>query len=51
MSKIPEKWMNPVLTALKELGGSGRPKEITEIVAKNEKVADNIREETNKNGS
>ena len=45
------KWFNPVLVALKELGGSGRPKEVTERVAKNEKVSDKILEETLKNGS
>ena len=45
------KWLNPVLVALKELGGSGRPKEVIEKVAKNENVPDKIREETIKNGS
>jgi restriction system protein len=45
------KWFNPVLTALKELGGSGRPKEVIEKIAKNEKVSDKILEETMKNGS
>jgi restriction system protein len=45
------KWLNPVLVALKELGGSGRPKEVIEKVAKNENIPDKIREETIKNGS
>jgi len=45
------KWFNPVLVALKELGGSGRPKEVIEKVAKNEKVSDQKREETLKNGT
>jgi len=45
------KWFNPVLVALKELGGSGRPKEVVEKVAKNENVPDKVREETIKNGS
>jgi restriction system protein len=45
------KWLNPVLIALKELGGSGRPKEVIEKVAKNENVPDKVREETIKNGS
>jgi restriction system protein len=45
------KWFNPVLVALKELGGSGTPKEVIEKVAKNENVSDEIREETMKNGS
>lgn len=33
-----DKWMNPVLTALKELGGSGTPKEVIEKIIRNEKV-------------
>jgi restriction system protein len=45
------KWFNPVLVALKELGGSGRPKEVIEKVAKNENIPDKIREETIRNGS
>jgi len=51
--KIAEcvKWMNPILTALKELGGSGTPKEVIEKIAKNEKVPDEVKEVTLKNGS
>jgi restriction system protein len=45
------KWLNPVLIALKELGGSGRPKEVIEKVARNENISDKIREKTIKNGS
>jgi len=45
------KWFNPILVALKQLGGSGRPKEVIEKVAKNEKVPDKTREETLKNGT
>ena len=44
-------WFNPILVALKELGGSGRPKEVIEKVAKNEKISDKVREETLKNGT
>jgi len=44
-------WMNPVLTALKELGGSGTPKEVIEKIARSEKVSDKIREIKLKNGS
>ena len=44
-------WFNPILVALKELGGSGRPKEVIEKVAKNENISDKIREETLKNGT
>ena len=29
------KWMGPLLDALRQLGGSGRPKEVTNQVAKN----------------
>jgi restriction system protein len=46
-----DKWMNPVLTALKELDGSGTSKEVIARVAKNEKISDKVREETLKNGS
>jgi restriction system protein len=45
------KYLGPVLDALRELGGSGRPKEVTDKVAKNLNVPDRIREETLKNGS
>jgi restriction system protein len=45
------KWFNPVLVALKELGGSGRPKEVIDKIARNEMVSDKILEETMKNGS
>jgi len=46
-----DKWMNSVLTALKELGGSGTSKEVIARVAKSEKVSNEFREETLKNGS
>jgi restriction system protein len=45
------RWFNPVLVALKDLGGSGRAKEVIEQVAKNENVSDEIREITIKDGS
>jgi restriction system protein len=45
------KYLGPVLDALRELGGSGRPKEVTDKVAKNLNISDKIREETLKNGS
>lgn len=44
------KWFNPILTALKKLGGSGKSKEVIEQVAFDCKVNDKFREETNKNG-
>jgi len=46
-----DKWMNPILTALKELGGSGTTKEVIERIAKNEKVSDEFRRVILKNGS
>lgn len=36
------RWINPVLKALSELGGSARPREVVELVARNEKVNDEI---------
>jgi restriction system protein len=45
------KYLGPVLDALRELGGSGRPKEVTDKVAKKLNISDKIREETLKNGS
>lgn len=45
------RWMNPILTALKELGGSGTSKEVIEKVAKNEKISDEVRGIKLKNGS
>lgn len=44
------KWMGPLLDALRQLGGSGRPKEVTGQVAKNLNIPDNILEETTKTG-
>lgn len=44
------KWLGPVLDALRELGGSGRPKEVSELVAKNLNVPDSFLEETTKTG-
>jgi len=44
------RWINPVLRALGELGGSARPREVIERVAKNEHVPDDILDETNPAG-
>jgi restriction system protein len=44
------KWFGPVLDVLRELGGSGRPKEVIEKIAKNENIPEKTREETLKNG-
>jgi hypothetical protein len=46
-----DKWMNPILIALKELGGSGTPKEVIEKIVKNEKVPDEVRREKLKDDS
>jgi restriction system protein len=45
------KYLGPVLDALRELGGSGRPKEVMDKVAGNLSISDKTREETLKNGS
>ncbi|MBK9249602.1 MAG: restriction endonuclease [Ignavibacteria bacterium] len=45
------KWMGPLLDALRDLGGSGKPKEATEKVAKNLNIPDNLLEEVMKSGT
>jgi restriction system protein len=49
---IPEfaRWINPVLRALGELGGSARPREVVERVAQNEQVPDDVRDLLNPSG-
>ena len=44
------KWLGPLLNALRDLGGSGRPKEATEKVAKNLNLPDSVLEEIMKSG-
>lgn len=44
------KWMGPLLEALRQLGGSGRPKEVTNTIAKNLRISDKTLEETTKTG-
>ena len=41
---IPDfaRWINPLLKALVELGGSARPRETVDLVAKNEDVPDDL---------
>lgn len=34
------RWMKPVLTALKELGGQGKPQEVRHVIAKNEHLTE-----------
>lgn len=44
------KWFGPLLNALRELGGSAKPKEVVEEIAKIEKITDSKREEVMKSG-
>lgn len=44
------RWINPLLTALRELGGSARPREVIELVARNERVATDILDQINPAG-
>lgn len=45
------KWFGPLLDALRDLGGSGRPKEVTDRIAKNLKLPDSVLEEVLKSGT
>ncbi len=45
------RWFGPILDALRELGGSGKPKEVTEIVAKKEKLSNSELEATLPSGA
>ncbi|WP_082113071.1 restriction endonuclease [Pseudoxanthomonas suwonensis] len=51
-ASVPEfaQWVNPVLAALRELGGSGKPREVVELVADSEKVSDAVLDRINTNG-
>jgi len=44
------RWINPVLKALNELGGSARPREVVELVARNERVAEDVLDQINPAG-
>jgi len=44
------KWFGPLLNALRELGGSGKPKEVVEQIAKDLNIPDSQREEIMKSG-
>lgn len=44
------RYVNPVLTALRELGGSARPDEVSEIVAKKLDLPDSVLDEVNPSG-
>lgn len=45
------KWLGPLLEALRDLGGSGRPKEATDKIAKNLSIPDSTLEDTMKSGT
>ena len=44
------KWFGALLDALRPLGGSGRPKEVVNQIAKNLNIPDSVLEETMKSG-
>ena len=44
------KWFGPMLDALRQLGGSGKPKEVVEQIAKTLNIPDEVLEETMKSG-
>lgn len=43
-------WMGPILDALRELGGSGKPREVCDLIAENGGLSDKKLEETLKSG-
>lgn len=45
------KWFGPLLDALRDLGDSGRPREVYDRIAKNEGLTDSILDETLKSGT
>ena len=45
------KWMGPLLDALRELGDSGSPHEVSELIAKNEGISADKKEEMLKSGT
>ncbi len=44
------KWMGPLLNALRELGGSGRPREVSSLIAERNNLRPDKLEETTKSG-
>jgi restriction system protein len=45
------KWMGPLLDALRELGGSGSPREASDLIAKNLGISDEKKEELMESGA
>ena len=50
--QLPEftKWVGPLIVALKELGGSARPREVVDRIAKNVQVPDEVLDALNPSG-
>jgi restriction system protein len=44
------RWMGPILDALRELGGSGKPREVCDLIAERQGLSDKKLEETLKSG-
>lgn len=44
------KWFGPLIIALRELGGSGKPREVSDKIAATHNLSDNILEQTLKSG-
>jgi len=44
------KWMGPMLNALRELGSSGKPREVCDLIAQRSEISDKKLEETLKSG-
>lgn len=44
------RWMGPILDAIRELSGSGQPREISDMIATQHKVSDKVLQETLKSG-
>lgn len=44
------RWMGPILEALRELGGSGKPREVCDLIAERQNLSDKKLEQTLKSG-
>src|SRR5687768_429565 len=43
-------WINPLLSALRDLGGTARPREVVDRIAKDKRVPDAILDQENQGG-
>ena len=54
MAKKPQaeflRWLGPLLDALRDLGDTGRPREVSARIAKNQCLSDELFDETLKSG-